>query len=174
MFWCNRAVWPWLNVCRRHACRYSNQFDQKSIRINKSNYFFSETRSCFFSHHVVLFQTLQPKPDRIQRNCERGRFDLTGPANSASSSRPRKKCQDCSRRAAIIAEIKMVGSRVIKIHRALDETQTEKPDVKIEVPLRIAGDRSDVMKSRNFSVHQGDGDVRSSSPRRFGVIRIPV
>ena len=54
----------------------------------------------------------------------------------------------------------MVSSRIIKIHRALHETQTEKPDIKIEVPLRIAGDRSDVMKSRDFIVHQDGDDLR--------------
>src|SRR4029453_14509273 len=102
---------------------------------------------------------------------ERCRFDLAGAANSASRSWPRKKCQDCSGRPAPIAEIKMVRSRIIKIHRALNETQTEKPDIKIEVPLRIARDRSDVMKSRDFAVHQGDEAVRSNSPRRFGVKR---
>src|SRR5512132_2649330 len=32
-------------------------------------------------------------------------------------------------------------------------------DIKIEIPLRIAGDRSDVMKSRDFAVHQAEDDV---------------
>ena len=68
-----------------------------------------------------------------------------------------------------IAEIKMVRSWIFKIHRALDETQTDKPDIKIEVPLRIGGDRSDVMQSRDFAVHQAEDDRRSNSPRRFGV-----
>jgi hypothetical protein len=36
----------------------------------------------------------------------------------------------------------------------------EKPGVKIEVPLRIARDRSDVMKSRDFIVHQDDDNLR--------------
>jgi hypothetical protein len=47
----------------------------------------------------------------------------------------------------------MVRSRIVKIHCALDETQTEKPDIKIEVPLRIARDRCDVMKSTNLVFH---------------------
>ena len=47
----------------------------------------------------------------------------------------------------------MVRSRIIKIHHAFDETQDEKPDIKIEIPLWIARDRSDVMKSRDFTVH---------------------
>jgi hypothetical protein len=47
----------------------------------------------------------------------------------------------------------MVRSRIIKIHRALDETQTENPDIKIEIPLRVARDCSDVVKSGDFTVH---------------------
>src|SRR4029077_11436372 len=80
------------------------------------------------------------------------RFDLAGAACSAPCPGPRKKGENCPRRPAIIAEVKMVRSRIVKIDGALDETQTEKRDVKIEVPLRIAGDRSDVMQSRNFAV----------------------
>jgi hypothetical protein len=60
----------------------------------------------------------------------------------------------------------MVRSRIIKIHRAFDETQAKNPDIKIEIPLRIARDRSDVMKSRDFTVHRGRA-VRSNSPRRI-------
>jgi hypothetical protein len=39
---------------------------------------------------------------------------------------------------------------------------------------RISANRSDVMKSRDFGVHQGNDDVRSDSPRRFGVKRTTV
>jgi len=63
----------------------------------------------------------------------------------------------------------MIRSRIIEIDRAFHETKAEKPDIKIEVPLRIAGDRSHVMKSGNFAVHQGDEDVRSNTASRFGV-----
>src|SRR5207249_4062606 len=84
---------------------------------------------------------------------ERSRFDLAYPANAASRPRPRKKSENCSRRAAIIAEVKMVRSRIVKIDGAFDETQTERPDIEIEIPLRIAGDRGNVMQSRNFGVH---------------------
>ena len=62
----------------------------------------------------------------------------------------------------------MVRSRIIEIHRAFHEPQTEKPDIKIEVRLRIAGDRSDVMKSGDFAIHQGDDDVRSRARKGSG------
>ena len=68
-----------------------------------------------------------------------------------------------------IAEIEMIRSRIIKIDCAFYETKTEKSHIEIQISLRIAGDRSDVMKSRDFAIHQGDEDVRSNSPRRFGV-----
>src|SRR6266480_7139731 len=103
-------------------------------------------------------------------NRKRCCFDLARAANSTSHSWPRKKCQDCSGRAAPIAEIKMVRSGIIKIHRALHESQTEKPDIKIQIPLRIARDRSDVMKSRDFTVHQ-DGDDFRLMARRFCRVR---
>ena len=89
---------------------------------------------------------------------ERCCCDLAGAANAASCSRPGKKSENRSRGAAIIAEVEMVRSRIVKIDGTLHETQTEKPDIKIEIPLRIAGDRSDVMKSRNFAVHQRGED----------------
>src|SRR5262249_16081735 len=73
--------------------------------------------------------SLRPGP------CHGFRLDL--PATERRSG----LCRVCR----AIAEIKMVRARIIKIHRALDETQTEKPDIKIEIPLRIARDRSDVM-----------------------------
>src|SRR5205085_8868596 len=87
------------------------------------------------------------------RNRERGRFDLSSAANTASCARPRKERQDRSRRTAIVAEIKMITSRIIEIDGALHETQTKKSDVEIKIALWVARDRSDVMKSRNFAVH---------------------
>jgi hypothetical protein len=49
----------------------------------------------------------------------------------------------------------MVRPRIIKIHGALHQTQAEQADIKIEVPLRIAGYGSDVMKSGDLAVHHG-------------------
>ena len=119
-------------------------------------------------HGYRLFESLKPIPNRVRWNCECCCFDLTCPANSASHSRPRKKCQDCSGRATPVAEIKMVRSGIIKIHRALDETQTEKANVKIQIPLRIARDRSDVMKAWNFAAHQGDDNIRFNGRGKSG------
>ena len=96
---------------------------------------------------MVFFETIQPVLDRPWWNGESSRFDLTGTANPTACARPRKKCQDCSWCAARIPEIEMISARVIEVNRAFHETQPEKPDVKIQIPLRIACNRGNVMKS---------------------------
>ena len=45
-------------------------------------------------------------------------------------------------------------SRIIKVDGELNEAQAEEADIKIEVSLRIAGDRSHMMKSGNFFRHR--------------------
>jgi hypothetical protein len=47
----------------------------------------------------------------------------------------------------------MIRSEIVEIDGAFDETQTEKSNIKIQIPLRIARDRSDMMKSANFVFH---------------------
>src|SRR5207249_10773737 len=77
-----------------------------------------------------------------------------GAANSAACARPWKACENRSRRTAIIAKIKMITSRIVKINCALDETQPKQGDIEIEIPLRITRDRGDVMKAGNLVFHQ--------------------
>src|SRR5437762_13504323 len=67
---------------------------------------------------------------------------------------PGKECQNCSRRAAGIAKVEMISARVIEIDRALDQTQPKQSDVEIQVPLRVAGDGGDVMKSGDSLLHR--------------------
>jgi hypothetical protein len=62
----------------------------------------------------------------------------------------------------------MIRSRIIKIDGAFYETKTEKAHIEVQVPLRIAGDRSDVMKSRDFAIHQGDEGIRSNTREGSG------
>src|SRR4029450_10921048 len=50
----------------------------------------------------------------------------------------------------------MIRSRIIEVDRAFYETKTEKSHIEIQISLRIAGDRSYVMKSGNFFLHRHD------------------
>jgi hypothetical protein len=88
---------------------------------------------------------------------------LASAAIPASRTGPWKESQNCPRGSAPIAEIEMIRSRIIEIDGAFHETKAEKPHIEVQISLRIAGNRSDVMKSGDFAIHQGDEDVRSNS-----------
>ena len=70
---------------------------------------------------------------------------LSAPAHAPAGTGPWKKSYDCSGAPNVITEIKMVAAWVVEIDGALDETQTQRLGIKIEIRLRIARDRGDVM-----------------------------
>src|SRR5438477_5749311 len=102
----------------------------------------------------MLFETFEPISNRARRNCERGRFDLAGAARAAPRPWPGKKCQDCAGRAAVVTEVKMITARIIEIHRPLNKSQAEQPDVEIKIALGIGGDGRDMMQAANFFLHR--------------------
>src|SRR5438105_3726442 len=69
--------------------------------------------------------------------------------------RPGEKRQNGSRRATVIAEVKMVSARIIEVDRALDEPQPKQPDIEVKVALRIARDGRDMMKAAHRNTHDG-------------------
>ena len=71
-------------------------------------------------------------------------------ANAPACARPREKSDNRSRRPDSVAKIKMVCARIVKIDGALHQTQSEKLRIKIEIALRIACDRSDMMNTEKF------------------------
>ena len=72
------------------------------------------------------------------------------------------KRDDRAGRSRLVAIIKVIGGRVVEIHRFLDQPQTEQTAVKIVVGLRIARDRTDVMET-------GEGRVHGGHKNRFGL-----
>ena len=62
-----------------------------------------------------------------------------------------------------VAVIKMIAPRIIEIDGAFYETKTEKSHIEIQISLRIAGDRSNVMKTMNFAFHKATMSIVSFS-----------
>jgi hypothetical protein len=48
----------------------------------------------------------------------------------------------------------MIGAWIIEIHGALDEPKSEQSDIKIQIPLRIGRNRSDMMKTADGKAHK--------------------
>ena len=71
--------------------------------------------------------------------------------------------------AARVAEIEMIGRRVVEVYRSLDEPEAENASVEVEIPLRIAGDAGDVMNAGGPETHRPDSCLTSF--RRLALIR---
>ena len=84
------------------------------------------------------------------RNGEARRDNLTVAARAASRARPRKECDDRSRRADAIAKVKVIRRRVVEINCSFNKAKSENLPVKIEIALRIARDGGDVMNAKKF------------------------
>src|SRR5579875_513704 len=52
-----------------------------------------------------------------------------------------------------VTVVKMIGRGVVKVHRQLDQTQTEDARIEIDVRLRIPCDCRHMMNARNFVLH---------------------
>ena len=55
--------------------------------------------------------------------------------------------QDRARRAALIAEVQVVGLGCVEVDRLLDQPQAEHAGIEVDVALRITGDHRDVVKA---------------------------
>src|SRR5579883_252903 len=52
-----------------------------------------------------------------------------------------------------VTVVKMIGRGVVKVHRQLDQTQTEDAGIEIDVRLRMACDCRHMMNARNVVLH---------------------
>src|SRR5690606_41843831 len=92
----------------------------------------------------------EPEIDRARSDREGRHRDLPRTLPAAPRARPGEEGHDRPGRADLVAEVEVVGLRVVEVHRALDEPQPEEPDVEIEVPLRVARDRGDVVDAEDL------------------------
>ena len=53
----------------------------------------------------------------------------------------------------LITEVKVIGGRVIKVYRTLDESETEDTGVEIEIPLGVTRNSGDVMDASGAEAH---------------------
>src|SRR5579883_604903 len=52
-----------------------------------------------------------------------------------------------------VTVVKMIGRGVVKVHRQLDQTQTEDAGIEIDIRLRMACDCRHMMNARNVVLH---------------------
>src|SRR5213083_1663529 len=74
---------------------------------------------------------------------------------------PGEEGHDAPRIADLVAEVEMVGLRIVEIHGALHQPEAEQPHVEVEVLLRVTRDRGDVMDAEDARHDQYSANVSS-------------
>src|SRR5437762_543933 len=102
-------------------------------------------------HDAVPNETLDPETDRARQHRERRHRHLPRPDATASRPGPGKEGHDAARRTDFVTVVEVVGLRIVEVDRALHEPQSEESGIEVDVPLRIAGDRGDVVKAEDVA-----------------------
>src|SRR6059058_6127052 len=85
-----------------------------------------------------LDQPFNPEPDGAGKDREGCDGHLPAALSAAPCIGPGKESKNATRSPRFVAEVKMVGRRIVEIHGALDQSQAEDAGVEIEIALRDA------------------------------------
>src|SRR3954471_8116125 len=94
---------------------------------------------------MPLLEAITPVIETSRPNRKTRCHHLSSSARSATRARPREKGQDSSGRPNVIAKIEMIGTRIVEVDGAFDQAKPEELGIKIQIALRITGNRGDVM-----------------------------
>ena len=139
----------------RPGVRDRDQFDCHAVRIQEAQHLFAEARRGAFHAHAVPRQTLEPVVKRFRGDRVGGGRHFSRAPGAAVGVGPREESEDRPGGADRIAEVEVVAAGIVEVDRALHEPQPKHPGVEIEIALRLAGDRGDVMEAGD--VHGGGG-----------------
>ena len=96
---------------------------------------------------VERSQPVVPERRRVLGDRERRRRGEAGADLAARHAVPGEERQQAGRPARLVAVVEVVGVRRVEVHRLLDQPQAEHRGVEVDVPLRVAGDRGDVVQA---------------------------
>src|SRR2546423_2839427 len=103
-----------------------------------------------------LDKPFDPEPDGAGKDREGCDGNLPAALSAAPCIGPGKESKNATRGPRFVAEVKMVGRRIVEIHGALDQSQAKDAGVEIEIALRVAGDAGYVMNAGGLETHRDD------------------
>src|SRR5215207_45908 len=109
-------------------------------------------------------EPLEPEAERARQHRERRHGDLAGTLAAWLGTKPREEGHDAAWRADLVAVVQMVGLRVVEVDGALHEPQPEQASEEVDVALRVAGDRADVVDTEDVRHARSCGDRSADSP----------
>jgi hypothetical protein len=106
-----------------------------------------EALRLFLGNNTIGGQAFHPKRQGALGYREGCLCYLAVSLAAALSAGPREERQNSAGPAMSIAIVEVIGFRIVEINRYLDQAQPQHAAIKIDVLLRIAGDRCDVVNA---------------------------
>ena len=94
---------------------------------------------------ALFNETVRPVAERASRHAERGLLGLADTAAACRCAVPREEGEDCTGMAGLVAIIEVIGAGIVEIDGLLDEAETERPGVKVEVSPGVTCNGGDMM-----------------------------
>ena len=145
-----RAVVPRIRVVRSGL---SYQCIHQTVGIVKDDLLFVKDGSGRLHLNAVLLQPVAPEIERTLRHGKGCHANLSSADAAGSRSRPGERGQDGARCPSMIAEVEVIGLGHVEVDGHLERPQSKHSGVEIEISLRVADDRRDVMDTGHFEVH---------------------
>ena len=108
-------------------------------------------------------ETLLPIVEAALWNGKGGGGYLPGTPAARPGARPGEEGEDGAGLPALVPIVQVIGGRVIKIDGQFDQAQAQCVSIKVHVALWVAGNRGDMVNTRDLFVHS----LYSSEPSRF-------
>src|SRR3954465_15838278 len=116
--------------------------------------FFIVARCRLFELDALADQSLDPESHGAWWYGERSDSNLATALSAASGIGPRKESEDAARTSCFVAEVEVVGRRIVEVYSSLDEPKTESSRIEVKIALGVAGDAGDVMDAGSAETHR--------------------
>ena len=110
----------------------------------------------------------EPDVEGIRGNGETKGDGLPAASASRGGIGPWEESRDRAGSAGLVTEVEVIRGGIIEVHGALDEAETEETGVKLEIALRIACERGDMMKAPDHCFQFGRSATLKSYVQNAG------
>jgi len=107
------------------------------------------------------YESFYPETDGAGEYGERSDGYLAAPLSSAPRVRPGKERENAPRIPLFVAEVEVIGRRVVKVYGSLYEPEAEDSGVEIEISLGVTRDTGDVVNTGSAEAHRIDSCLAS-------------
>src|SRR5487761_1853253 len=143
----DRCLFPRPTSARLLSMRH--QFQLQTIRIDESQNVLVEALAGPVRRHPRGEQSWLPIVLRGFGDAERSHLHLSHARAASAGHRPGEEGENAPWRSKFVAKIEVIRTRIVEVYGSLDQPQPQHFGVKVQITLRVRGDRGNVVNPEN-------------------------